>query len=93
MTFQRGNLTAVVHAENANNRVGTTHGQPLAGVVECHRVNIRPYRQRFGDLTRLAIPHSRIAREIAKKIEAEMTYPGEVKVTCLREVRAVEYAR
>jgi len=35
----------------------------------------------------------RIAREIAQKIEAEMTYPGEVKVTCLREVRAVEYAR
>lgn len=35
----------------------------------------------------------RIAREIAKKIEAEMTYPGEIKVTVLREVRAVEYAR
>lgn len=35
----------------------------------------------------------RIAREIAKRIEAEMTYPGEIKVTCLREVRAVEYAK
>jgi len=35
----------------------------------------------------------RIAREIALKVEAEMTYPGEVKVTVLREVRAVEYAR
>jgi ribonuclease Y len=35
----------------------------------------------------------RVARDIAKKIEAEMTYPGEVKVTVLREVRAVEYAR
>ena len=35
----------------------------------------------------------RIARDIAKKIESEMTYPGEVKVTLLREVRAVEYAR
>ncbi len=35
----------------------------------------------------------RVAREIAKKIEEEMTYPGEVKVTLLREVRAVEYAR
>ena len=35
----------------------------------------------------------RIARDIAQKIEAEMTYPGEVKVTVLREVRAVEYAR
>lgn len=35
----------------------------------------------------------RIAREIAQKVESEMTYPGEVKVTLLREVRAVEYAR
>lgn len=35
----------------------------------------------------------RIAREVANKIEAEMTYPGEIKVTLLREVRAVEYAR
>lgn len=33
------------------------------------------------------------AREIAKKIEEEMTYPGEIKVTLLREVRCVEYAR
>lgn len=35
----------------------------------------------------------RIAREVAQKIEAEMTYPGEIKVTLLREVRAVEYAK
>jgi len=35
----------------------------------------------------------KIARDIARKIEEEMTYPGEVKVTLLREVRAVEYAR
>jgi len=35
----------------------------------------------------------RIAREVAKRVEEEMTYPGEVKVTVLREVRAVEYAR
>ncbi|MBK8269861.1 MAG: ribonuclease Y [Planctomycetes bacterium] len=35
----------------------------------------------------------RIARDVAKKIESDMTYPGEIKVTLLREVRAVEYAR
>ncbi|MBN2377124.1 MAG: ribonuclease Y [Sedimentisphaerales bacterium] len=34
-----------------------------------------------------------IAREIAKKVEQELTYPGEIKVTLLREVRCVEYAR
>lgn len=33
------------------------------------------------------------ARDIALRIEKEMTYPGEIKVTLLREVRAVEYAR
>lgn len=33
------------------------------------------------------------ARDIAKRIEEEMTYPGEIKVTLLREVRCVEYAR
>ena len=33
------------------------------------------------------------ARDIAKRIEDEMTYPGEIKVTLLREVRCVEYAR
>ena len=33
------------------------------------------------------------ARDIAKKIEDEMTYPGEIKVTLLRETRCIEYAR
>jgi ribonuclease Y len=36
---------------------------------------------------------TKIARDIAKKIEDEMTYPGEIKVTLLREVRCVEYAK
>ena len=36
---------------------------------------------------------AKIARDIAKKIEQELTYPGEVKVTLIREVRSVEYAR
>ncbi len=33
------------------------------------------------------------AREIVKKIESEMEYPGQIKVTILRETRAVEYAK
>jgi ribonuclease Y len=36
---------------------------------------------------------TKIARDIAKKIEDEMQYPGEVKVTLIRELRTVEYAR
>lgn len=34
-----------------------------------------------------------LAREVAKKIEAEMNYPGEIKVNIIREKRSVEYAR
>lgn len=34
-----------------------------------------------------------VAREIAKEIEGQMTYPGEIKVTVTRETRVVEYAR
>lgn len=34
-----------------------------------------------------------LAKDIARKIESEVTYPGEVKVTMIREQRVVEYAR
>lgn len=34
-----------------------------------------------------------LSKEIAKKIEKELTYPGQIKVTVIREVRAVDYAR
>ena len=36
---------------------------------------------------------SRMAREVARRIENEMTYPGQVKVTVIREMRAVDYAK
>ncbi len=34
-----------------------------------------------------------LARDVAKKIESELRYPGEIKVNVIREMRAVEYAR
>lgn len=34
-----------------------------------------------------------LARDIAKKIEAELTYPGQIKVHVLRETKVVEYAK
>ncbi|WP_407921152.1 ribonuclease Y [Brevibacillus migulae] len=35
----------------------------------------------------------RLAREITKRIESELDYPGHIKVTVIRETRAVEYAK
>ncbi len=35
----------------------------------------------------------KLARDVAKKIESEMKYPGEIKVNVIRETRAIEYAR
>lgn len=34
-----------------------------------------------------------LSRDIARKVEKELTYPGQIKVTVIRETRAVEYAR
>ncbi len=35
----------------------------------------------------------KIARDIANQVENEMTYPGEIQITLLREVRCIEYAK
>jgi len=35
----------------------------------------------------------KLSKDIAKKIEDEMKYPGEIKVNVIRETRAIEYAR
>jgi len=34
-----------------------------------------------------------LARDIAKKIENELEYPGQIKVHLLRETKAIEYAK
>ncbi len=50
------------------------------------RVIVNP--NKIGDRTA-----QRLAREIARAVENELTYPGEVKVTLLRELRVTDYAR
>ncbi|MFH1620551.1 MAG: ribonuclease Y [Patescibacteria group bacterium] len=35
----------------------------------------------------------RLAQDVARKIEAELKYPGEIRVTLIREMRVIEYAR
>ena len=34
-----------------------------------------------------------VARDIVKKIESELEYPGQIKVNLIRESRAVDYAK
>jgi len=50
------------------------------------RILVRP--EEIDDLTAM-----RLARDIVKKIEEQLTYPGQIKVTVIRETRAVEYAK
>jgi len=50
------------------------------------RVIVKP--EEIDDLT-----STRLARDIAKKVEETMQYPGQIKVTVIRETRAVDYAK
>jgi ribonuclease Y len=34
-----------------------------------------------------------LCREVIKKIESELTYPGQIRVTVLRETRVTDYAK
>jgi ribonucrease Y len=50
------------------------------------RILVRP--EEIDDLSA-----TRLARDIVKKIEDQLTYPGQIKVTVIRETRAIEYAK
>jgi ribonuclease Y len=50
------------------------------------RIIVRP--EDIDDLDAL-----RIARDVAKKIEENMQYPGQIKVTVIRETRAIDFAK
>jgi ribonuclease Y len=50
------------------------------------RIMVKP--EKIDDLTAV-----QVARNITKKIEKELEYPGQIKVTVIRETRAIEYAR
>ena len=50
------------------------------------RIMVKP--DRINDATAVTL-----SRDIVKRIEAELEYPGQIKVTVIRETRAVEYAK
>ncbi len=50
------------------------------------RIMVKP--ERITDATAV-----QLSRDIVKRIEAELEYPGQIKVTVIRETRAVEYAK
>ncbi|MGI6037796.1 MAG: ribonuclease Y [Limnochordia bacterium] len=50
------------------------------------RIMVKP--EKVDDLASI-----KIARDIGKRIEQELEYPGQIKVTVIRETRAVEYAK
>ena len=50
------------------------------------RIMVKP--EEIDDLSAM-----RLARDIAKKVEESLNYPGQVKVTVIRETRAVDYAK
>ncbi len=71
--------------EIANSFEGVEQSYALQAGREV-RIIVRP--DAVDDLSAL-----RLSRDIAKKIEETMQYPGQIKVQVIRETRAVEYAR
>ena len=50
------------------------------------RIIVKPEKVTEADMTVMA-------RDIAKRVENEMDYPGQIKVNVIRESRAIEYAK
>ena len=68
---------------------------------ECHKGVERTYAMQAGREIRVMVVPEMVdeaaavvlAHDIAKQIEDEMQYPGQVKVVVIRESRAVDYAK
>ncbi|HSR48290.1 MAG TPA: ribonuclease Y [Anaerolineales bacterium] len=71
--------------EIANSFTGVSQSYALQAGREV-RVIVTPE-----DIDDLAATH--LARDVAKKIEEGMQYPGQIKVTVIRETRAIDYAK
>ncbi|HOJ77306.1 MAG TPA: ribonuclease Y [Bacillota bacterium] len=81
--------TYIKRLEKLENIADSFEGVEKAYAIQAGReIRIMVKPDRVDDLNAV-----RIAREIVKKIEEEMEYPGQIKVTVIRETRAVDYAK
>jgi len=68
---------------------GTFEGVEKSFAIQAGReIRIMVKPDRIDDLGAI-----RLVREIAKKVESELDYPGQIKVTVIRETRVVDYAK
>jgi ribonuclease Y len=75
--------------------------EELEKIVNSFKGVEKSYAVQAGREIRIMVQHelvsddeaARMAREVARKIENEMTYPGQIKVTVIREMRAVDFAK
>ena len=75
--------------QSLENIANTTKGVDKSYAIQAGReirVAVKPNQVKDDEIPMLA-------REIAKKIEAELEYPGNIKVNVVRETRAIDYAK
>ncbi len=71
-------------------RIGTGFG----GVTNCFAIQAGREIRVMVSSDEISDAQSHVlAKDIAGKIEDEMTYPGQIKVNVIRETRAVDYAK
>ena len=81
--------TYIKRLEKLENIADSFEGVEKAYAIQAGReIRIMVKPDKIDDLNSV-----RIAREIVKRIEEEMEYPGQIKVTVIRETRAVDYAK
>ena len=81
--------TYIKRLENLEEIANTTKGVEKSFAIQAGReirVAVKPNQVKDDEVPMLA-------REIAKKIEAELEYPGQIKVNVVRETRATEFAK